>query len=156
MNSNSDIQKYSIFLTEHACKRARKRYRWNSGTLERMAIKAFDSGLRRNNTSGYLKYYLDEKFEKHQTANNLRLYGETVFVFVQNRLITVWHLPVELRPLAKVFRLKLKKSKTALTVNCAVTLPFMSLNFNKILSYFSEETYENVSTTLVYCATFCA
>jgi hypothetical protein len=154
MNSPSGISQVSILLTKHARKRARKRYRWNSCTLERMAIKAFDSGLRRNNTSGYLRKYLDEKFERHDKTKNVTLYGETVFIFVQNRLITVWHLPVHLRPLAKVFRLKLEKSKMAMKANCAFGLLLM--RFNEISTFFSEEIRQNVSAIFDCCTIFCA
>jgi hypothetical protein len=156
MNSNSDIQQFSIFVTKHACKRARKRYRWNSDTLKRMAIKAFDTGLRRNNTAGYLKIYLDKKFEKYERTNNLRVYGETVFVFVHNHLVTVWTLPVQLRPLAKVFRLKYEKSKMAVKSNCAVAVSFMLLKLKETPAYFSEEIYQNVSAVFDYGITFCA
>ncbi|HEU5365472.1 MAG TPA: hypothetical protein VFU62_08065 [Hanamia sp.] len=97
-----------------------------------MAIKVFDSGIGRNNTAGYLKIYLDEKVEKHKSANNIRVYGETVFVFVHCRLITVWHLPVKLRPLAKVFRLKFERSKMAAKTNCAVPLHLLFLKFKEI------------------------
>lgn len=103
----------TIHLTKHACKRARQRFHWNSATLERMSIKAFESGLKRNNTNGRLKKYFDDLWSERKNANNLRLYGETLFVFSNHLLLTVWHLPIELRPLAKVFRLKLFNSIAA-------------------------------------------
>jgi hypothetical protein len=100
-----------VVLTHHACKRARERFSWNSSTLERMSDRAFERGLKRKNTGGRLKRYLDELWDKHKEANNLRLYGETLFVFSNHRLITIWHLPPDLRPLAKVFRSKIEKAK---------------------------------------------
>lgn len=112
MNSGKNTDN-SIRLTKHACKRARQRYRWNSQTLNRIALRAFESGLKSNNTKGYLKNYLDQTSEEHCRTSNLRLYGETVFVFYNNILITLWALPPELRSLAKVFRVKNQHSITS-------------------------------------------
>jgi hypothetical protein len=105
MNSDKDI-KNPIRLTTHACERARQRYRWNSETLNRMALKAFEQGLKRKNTKGYLKVYLDERWEKYQRISHFRLYGEIIFVFSHNNLVTLWPLPSQLRSLAKAFRTK--------------------------------------------------
>ena len=109
MNSGTNI-KNPIRLTTHACERARQRYRWNSQTLNRMALKAFEQGLKRKNTKGYLKIYLDKRWETHKKVSHFRLYGEIVFVFYYNNLITLWPLPAELRSLAKVFRIKQQES----------------------------------------------
>jgi len=110
MTSNTNIHNSKLALTEHACKRARQRFRWNVSTLERMSKKAFESGLKRKNTNGRLKKYLDKLWNDHKHVNNFRLYGETLFVFSNNRLLTVWHLPPNLRPLAKVFQSKIARS----------------------------------------------
>jgi hypothetical protein len=111
MTSNTNIHNSRVALTEHACKRARQRLSWNAATLERMSKKAFESGLKRKNTNGLLKKYLDHLWNEHKYANNLRLYGETLFVFSNHRLLTVWHLPPDLRTLAKVFHSKIAKTK---------------------------------------------
>ena len=111
MPSKTNIHSSGVALTHHACKRARERFSWNPSTLERMSGRAFELGLKRKNTGGRLKKYLDELWDNHKEANNLRLYGETLFVFSNHLLITIWHLPPELRPLAKVFRSKIEKSK---------------------------------------------
>jgi hypothetical protein len=105
MNSDKNI-KNPIRLTTHACERARQRYRWNPETLNRMALKAFKQGLKRKNTKGYLKDYLDESWERHQKVSHFRLYGEIIFVFSENNLITLWPLPSQLRSLARAVRAK--------------------------------------------------
>lgn len=110
MPSHPNIHNSKVALTEHACKRARQRFSWNASTLERMSVKAFESGLKRKNTNGHLKKYLDKLWDDHKPVNNFRLYGETLFVFHNHRLLTVWHLPTELRPLAKVFHSKIVKT----------------------------------------------
>lgn len=111
MIKTNDIQNPRVTLTHHACKRARQRLSWNASTLERMSVKAFELGLKRKNTRGRLKKYLDKLWNDHKKANNVRLYGETLFVFSNNLLITVWHLPTELRRSAKVHRAKIATSK---------------------------------------------
>ncbi|MDQ6889631.1 MAG: hypothetical protein M3Z56_05095 [Bacteroidota bacterium] len=72
-----------------------------------MSVKAFESGLKRNNTNGRLEKFFDELWNDREIANNVRLYGETVFIYSNHSLVTVWQLPIELRPLAKVIRVKL-------------------------------------------------
>lgn len=113
MNSDKNIDN-PIRLTIHACERARQRYRWNSQTLSRMAIKAFETGLKRKNTKGYLKIYLDKSWEKYSKNPNFRLHGEIIFVFCNNKLVTLWPLPAKLRPLAKVFRQKHQEAITSI------------------------------------------
>jgi hypothetical protein len=105
MNSDKNF-KNPIRLTTHACERARQRYRWNSETLNRMALRAFEQGLKRNNTKGHLKVYLDESWERHQRVSHFRLYGEIIFVFCHDSLVTLWPLPSQLRSLAKAIRTK--------------------------------------------------
>lgn len=100
----------TVAVTHHACLRARERFRWNPQTLERMSIKAFESGLKRKNSKGFLKKYFDKLKECHPETH-IKLYGETIFVFRDHVLITIWQLPTELRPLAKAIKLKQQKGR---------------------------------------------
>lgn len=88
-------------ITDHARERARERLGWNSSALDRMAEKALNEGVAHVHTRGRLNRYLGKLFTEHRTANNTRLYGEHVFIFHNEVLITVFPLPREMRPAAQ-------------------------------------------------------
>lgn len=91
-----------ILLTEHAVKRARKRLGWSHHALLRMTDQVIHFGLGPERTRGSLHRYLQIK--ERDEAVMIRTYGEHVFVFQRGdsagamRLLTVMHLPLELRP----------------------------------------------------------
>ena len=124
-NSNKTMP--TLQLSLHACKRARQRLQWNTNTLERMAQRALSSGLKRNNTKGSLKKYLDEKYEKYPDKKLFYLYGETVYLFSdEKKLITMWQLPLQFRSLAKVLREKLQNNSLALVVLSCFPFDFLA------------------------------
>lgn len=106
MGSNSNTRNVNVRISDHAYKRAKQRIGWNATAIERMSEKAFESGLKRTHAKGRLKKYFDELYMEKGTANNVRVHGETVFIFSNSCLITIWQLPQELRSLAKVIRQK--------------------------------------------------
>lgn len=63
-----------------------------------MAEKALNEGVAHSQTRGRLNRYLDKLYLDHGKANNTRLYGEHVFIFCNDVLITVFHLPRDMRP----------------------------------------------------------
>jgi len=81
-------------LTTHSLERCRERCGWNQGAARRMAQRAIDEGHTRDAARGALKRYLAQAFMRD---DNLRIYGEHVFVFVKGVLVTVVHLPHEHR-----------------------------------------------------------
>lgn len=95
-----------ISITAHARQRARQRFGWSEESLSRMAAKAFYLGLGKQETKGRLGLYFESIWEKYEKANNVRLYGEGLFVFAGSTLLTVWQLPLELRRLGTVLQRK--------------------------------------------------
>jgi hypothetical protein len=106
MCSKSTNHNLNVRITNHAYKRAKQRIGWNATAIERMSKKAFESGLKRTHAKGRLKKYFDDVYMEHGKANNVRVYGETVSIFSNRCLITIWQLTVELRSLAKAIRQK--------------------------------------------------
>lgn len=47
-----------IVVTKHAIQRGKERLSFNQATLERMAIKAFETGIKHSDTKGALKKYV--------------------------------------------------------------------------------------------------
>jgi len=82
----------SVVVTDHAYKRARQRLRWNRDALNRMAVRAFTKGIRHNDTNGYVKRYLDTLWTEYQRCDNIRIYGDNVYMFCKNSLVTIYRI----------------------------------------------------------------
>ena len=102
-NINSDIVpnlndlEPVIRITFHAYDRAKERLRWKVKVLDKMAEKAFLEGVKHKDTRGALNKYLNEIWSNHKKSDNVRIYGEVIFLFANNVLITLYQLPYELR-----------------------------------------------------------
>lgn len=94
-----------LHITEHAYERAKERLSWNTKVLDKMAEKAYNEGIKHADTKGQLKKYVDKIWFKHKVCNNIRIYGENIFLFGNNRLITIYQLPNELRKHVKYINL---------------------------------------------------
>ena len=86
-----------IYITDHAYDRMKERLGWNRKAAARMAKKAFEEGVEHKDTVGSLHRYLDYVYLGHCNANQMRIYGEALFIFYGNRLITVYALPTKYR-----------------------------------------------------------
>lgn len=80
-------------VTRHADKRTRKRTGVKRSAVERMARKAMNEGYTRHDFSGGLRRYLDALYYYNESANNIRIWGEKVWIFSDQTLITVLDLP---------------------------------------------------------------
>lgn len=88
-------------VTEHAYDRMSERIGLNSSASQRMAQKALEKGIKHNETSGKLNRYLSSLFYAYKTANNIRIYGEHVYLFSNEVLITVLYLDNEYKSTVK-------------------------------------------------------
>lgn len=79
-------------ITQHAYERARKRFKWNAATLNRMASKALNDGFRHEDTKGTLNTYITDIWKQYETANNIRIYGQNIYLFRFNKLITIYRI----------------------------------------------------------------
>lgn len=90
-----------ITLTDHAKEQAKSRLGWNEPALARMAEKAMAEGVKHAETRGKLNRYITKLYLSHGSANNTRIYGEHIFLFAGPVLVTVLHLPHEMRQAAR-------------------------------------------------------
>jgi hypothetical protein len=90
----------STLLTDHALSRARERVGLNRVAAERMALRAHTCGLHRAETHGQLRDWLETKVGLHGHPD-MRIYGEHVWVFGANRVITILWIPLEFRASAR-------------------------------------------------------
>lgn len=84
-----------IEITDHAFQRGRERLALNKKALQRHADKAFNKGIKLEDTKGDLHLYLEKKYKQGNKCNNMRIYGEILFLFSDNRLVTITTLPTK-------------------------------------------------------------
>lgn len=98
-------------ISHHARCRARQRFSLTGAGFQKLASRALVYGIPREQTRGQLRRYLDELWMQYGTANNIRLYGEYLFLFSGALLITTWHLPAAYRKHATRYS-RIRKNKT--------------------------------------------
>ena len=62
-------------------------------SAERLASIAFDKGLTHADVSGSLNGYLTSLYYYNGLANNIRLYGDKIYIFCNDVLVTVYDTP---------------------------------------------------------------
>lgn len=89
-----DKQPDTVYISDHAMERLRKRLGFNKNAACRMTAKAFDNGLTREEATGYLRTWIDGKIEHMKINKNVdfRIYGQYAFLFSDNVLITVYNM----------------------------------------------------------------
>lgn len=96
-------------VAKHATERADERMGLSPEPFRKMAGKAFKDGITHAQANGAFKRYLTRIYLAKRNANNLRVYGEFVYLFHGEILITVYNLPNEFKEVAK----KIKQRNTA-------------------------------------------
>ncbi|UTC29583.1 hypothetical protein BAMBUS_05250 [Brevundimonas phage vB_BpoS-Bambus] len=86
-----------VQVTDHADLRVRKRLGLPRRAVERQAAAALEKGATHSQFSGKFRRYLDGIYLRERTANNMRVHGGHLYVFVDDILITCWPLPADFR-----------------------------------------------------------
>lgn len=97
-----DVKNNTLVITDHAYDRAKERLSLSKDSFCRLALKAYTEGIKAKECKGRLKRYLDKLWFQYKNANNVIIYGENIFFFKDNVLITVYQLPYELRKFIKL------------------------------------------------------
>lgn len=82
-----------MYITRHATARLRERLGIPKTAVERNAAKALTKGITVAETTGRLRQYLDYLYLCQHKANNVRIHTRYVYIFQDERLITVFPLP---------------------------------------------------------------
>jgi len=101
-----------IIVTNHAEERAKERLGWNKHAIKRMAERAYETGISHYDTDGKLMKYFDKLFLVEHQANNVRIYGQVVYLFSNNRLVTLFIIPKNIEKYIKnnnMFHVKQKE-----------------------------------------------
>lgn len=80
-------------LSKHGRNRMRVRCGIHEGDIKKVSRKAYRKGITHSETIGDLHRYLDEIYLKHRNANNLRIYGDVIYLFRNDKLITALKMP---------------------------------------------------------------
>lgn len=80
-------------ITNHASKRIKERCGLPKKAVERSALLALEKGLSHKDCTGSLRRYFDYLFLSHKKGANIRLYGNHVYIFTTENLVTVLPLP---------------------------------------------------------------
>lgn len=80
-----------IIITDHAYER-RKRLGLNKKAFARLAERAYNDGVEHCNTNGRLNKLFTALYFKGTHANSIRIYGEFIYIFQNNILVTVFEL----------------------------------------------------------------
>lgn len=80
-------------VTRHADNRVRKRVGVPRSAVRKLARRAMTEGGTRQDFSGSLRRYLDALYHYNESADNIRVWSEKVWIFSDDVLITVLDLP---------------------------------------------------------------
>lgn len=80
-------------VTNHAKDRMKQRCGLNEKSSVRIAMIAYEDGLRHGDLTGNLKKWVDSLYFKNRSANQIRLYGDKAYIFHDTKLITVLQIP---------------------------------------------------------------
>lgn len=90
-----------VTITGHAYDRAKERINLNRKAIDKIADKAYNEGIKHGDCKGRLRKFIDKLYLEYRSANNIRIFGEFIFLFSGNTLITLYRLPNDLKKLAE-------------------------------------------------------
>ena len=82
-----------IQVTAHGAERMKERCKIKSKSVVRLAQIAFDKGLCESEAAGALHGYIRSLYDFNGQANNIRLYGDKIYIFCNDTLVTVYDTP---------------------------------------------------------------
>lgn len=86
-----------VSVTAHAKRRLKERCGVSKNSAMDMAERAFDKGISFENASADLKKYISSVYIRHEKiGDNIRIYGNMVYIFDNRTLITVYPIPENL------------------------------------------------------------
>lgn len=86
-----------VKVTNHAAKRFKQRLGLPKKACQSHAQRAYEDGYKHVDSKGRAKRYMDKLFLQHRNANQMRVYGEYIYLFSGSVLVTVMNLPKSVR-----------------------------------------------------------
>lgn len=82
-----------LVISEHGYTRLKQRNGWSRKASARMIGKVYQNGLRPDQVKGYLKSWINNKADYGKDGNEFVLFGEKLYIFNGNTMITVLPTP---------------------------------------------------------------
>ena len=102
-------------LSNHSRERMHERVGLKKGSIKRMALKAYENGIKHSETTGQLNKYLTKLYfnshDQGKCANNIRVYNHYVYIFIGRSLITVLPLPNRLVKIEESIKQRKKEER---------------------------------------------
>ena len=86
-----------VRVSKHASRRLKERCGLNKKSVQRMADIAFTNGMKQEDATGQLNRWMASLYCANMDANNIRIYGNYVYIFCGITLVTVLHVPHRLK-----------------------------------------------------------
>lgn len=80
-------------VTKHAKIRLKERGGFNKRSMDRIANIALEKGIKHKEATGKLEKFFAGVYFKYKKANNIRIYGDKTYIFVDDTLVTVFQVP---------------------------------------------------------------
>lgn len=100
----------NVVMTNHSIQRTKERIGISKKIADKNAQKALEYGITHAECKAGLRRYLDKLYLSNGNANNVRIYHRYVYMFRDNRLITVLPLPRKFYDLADKLQQQKKES----------------------------------------------
>lgn len=82
-----------VVITKHAYSRLKERNGWSKRAADRMIPRVYDNGLRPNQVKGYLKNWINTKYEYSNDCDEYILFGDKLYIFNNKTMLTVLPTP---------------------------------------------------------------
>ena len=88
--TEEEIEEFVI--TDHAYERAKSRMNWNKKIIQKMMLRAYEKG-KMCNDKDKLERILTKLSLGYGRANDIRIYGDVIYLFHNKVLITLYQIP---------------------------------------------------------------
>ena len=93
-------------ISKHGAMRMRQRMGIPKKATQRIAERAFERGLKREDAKGAVRKWMNDSFYAYGTGDNMRMYGDKLYIFCDNTLVTVLQVPTEIKDKAQILKKK--------------------------------------------------
>lgn len=121
---------YGVIVTRHAADRMLERGGLNRKSIQRIANQVYSNGYPIERTKGRLRKWMYKISKSNPSAQNLRIYGDKLYIFSNDVLITVFNIPNNLKMILSVIMVYMRLSDT---VNIRVVLIARRLHISDFL-----------------------
>ena len=83
----------NVVMTNHSIQRTKERVGLSKKIADKNAQKALECGITHSECKAGLRRYLDKLYLSNGNANNVRIYHRFVYMFRDNKLLTILPLP---------------------------------------------------------------